>query len=189
MTPSRLSVPSRAKQRLRVAASVAALLLASGAGWGCSGSAVEDDEQVAAAAVTIEVANESSAPVYLQQESWLALSKDGAFFAHSKSCAVCECGETSCAVCGMGLPMVIEIPPGQLHTATWGGLEWRYLGDCVQSRAVSAGSQITATVTYADSFQPSEYGGEEIVDPVQHTTEFEHPPPSGIVRIDLPGIR
>lgn len=190
MMQSALFVPSRANRRSGAAASVAAGLMLSMAGWGCGGSStLEDEADVPATAVTIEVANESAAALYLQQESWLGLANDGEWFAHGKSCAVCECSETSCAVCGMGLPMVIEIAPGQVHTTTWGGLEWRYLGNCVESYAVPADSQITATVTYAASFEPDEFGGESIVDPVQATTEFVHPPPDGIVRVDLTAVR
>lgn len=161
--------------------------------------------------VTFELVNNSGLPIFAyrtvtsvspchnEPDDWLTISRQsGGYMSISRDCALCECDETSCAVCDV---MCLESPTaltakleqGEMRQFEWDGRAWKSkidTGQRCQFPELLGGETLKATFCYGSNFEEDPRaqspGAGFIVHPACETLEFTLNQAEQTVRLVVP---
>jgi hypothetical protein len=161
---------------------------------GLDGPADLDDghDTLATTAVKFVLRNETGKTIYLQQEGFWTLTREGTRVRPEDTCEVCNCAAAGCAVCGAPLPVVLSVDPGAMQAWEWNGLDWaivpggKDLGagrtiNCEEPRAVPAGP-LAVQVLYSFT-KEGPPDGSHVGPTVAIEQTFQHPPTADVVLV------
>jgi hypothetical protein len=136
-----------------------------------------------AAPVKFVLRNETGKTIYIQQNGYWTLARNGVAVRPEDTCEYCNCQAAGCAVCGRALAVALALDPGAMQRWEWNGVNWavraggKPLGngmtiDCEDPEAVAAGP-LTVVAQY--SFTKEDKPPESLVGPtvpVEQTFQF-----------------
>jgi hypothetical protein len=154
--------------------------------------AVSSQDAPRAAGVRFVLRNEGTQTIYIQDNNFWTLSRNGQLLRANDTCEYCNCDATGgCAVCGRALDMTIAIAPGASHTWEWGGADWTLQPlvlppmmlnlECEQPQAVAPGPlQVRITYSLSKVDEPPQ---SRIGPAINHQLDFQHPPTADVVLV------
>jgi hypothetical protein len=153
---------------------------------------VSASDAPSAAAVRFVLRNDTTQTIYLQDNAYWTLWRDGKPLRPNDTCEYCNCGGTGCAVCGQALPVTIAVAPGARQTWEWSGAEWLLKPlmvpgapqlnlECEEPRAVAPGPlQVRASYSLSKVDEPP---GSRIGPAINLMLDFQHPPAGEVVLV------
>jgi hypothetical protein len=143
----------------------------------------------AATAVHFVLRNETAQTIYIQDQAFWSLSRNGQALRAEDTCEYCNCGGPGCAVCGKALDVAVAIAPGATRAWDWSGFDWALHPmvspglnlECEQPEAVGPGPlQVRVTYSLSKVDMPPE---SRIGPAVVLNVDFQHPPPAEVVLV------
>jgi hypothetical protein len=154
--------------------------------------AVVSGDAPTTAAVHFVLRNETGQTIYLQDNAFWTLWRDGKMVRANDTCEYCNCsGMGGCAVCGKALDVTLAIGPGATQAWEWSGYHWALKPyaqatpplnlECEDPEAVGPGPlQVQVTYSLSKVDMPP---GSLIGPAISLKLDFQHPPTADVVLV------